>query len=132
MTIDELMYYGRYYDFEDNGHHLWWFDLSNGTIHQFDELINDFGYSRQEEIIFSGEFIPLFETNIVILEREFLKQHGLKIRGLKDMDFDTNFKIYIDKNNLWESWHNFEYHRLYQDAVNWCRKNHIGNNLIVR
>ena len=54
MTIDDLMYYGRYYVFEDNGHHLWWFDLSHGAIHQFDELINDFGYSRQEDIISSG------------------------------------------------------------------------------
>lgn len=132
MTIDELMYYGRYYDFEDNGHHLWWFDLSNGEIHQFDELINDFGYSKQEDVISSGKFIPLFETNIVNLERDFLKHQGLKINGSKDMDFDVNFKIYIEKNNLWESWHNFEYHRLYKDAASWCEKNHIGNNLIVR
>lgn len=132
MTIDDLMYYGRYYEFEDNGHHLWWFDLSSSAIYQFDELINDFGYSRQEDIISSGKFIPLFETNIVVLEHEFLDQYGLKINGLKDVDFDVNFKIYIEKNNLWKSWRDFEYDRLYQDAVNWCRKNHIDSNQIVR
>ena len=132
MTIDELMYYGRYYDFENPGHHLWWFDLSNGTILQFDELIRNFGYSNQAEIIFSNKFIPLFETNIVILEREFLKQHSLKIEDLKNVDFDMNFKILIDKKNLWKSWWDFEYHHLYQDAMTWCKRNHIGNNLIVR
>lgn len=97
MTIDALLYYGRYYEFEDNDHHLWWFDLLNGAIHQFDELRNYFGYSRQEDIISSGKFIPLFETNIVVLEHGFLNQHGLKIHGLKDVDFDVNFKIYIKK-----------------------------------
>lgn len=132
MTVEEIMYYGRYYDFEDPGHHLWWFDLSDGTVYPFDELVKDFGYVSQEDIISAGKYIPLFETDIVVLEQEFLKQRSLKMNDSKDADFDVNFKTYIDENNLWEAWHDFEYRRLYQDAVNWCRENHIGNNLIMQ
>ncbi len=37
----------------------------------------------------------------------------------------------IDRNDLWKSWHSFEYRTLYRDAIAWCNKNHIGNDVIV-
>lgn len=135
MTIEDLMYYGRYYDFEDKGYHLWWFEPFDGKIYPFDELVNDFGYSSQEDIISSGRFIPLFETDIVKSEQEFLKQYGLEIEQPEDsddIDFDTKFKMLIDRNDLWKSWHSFEYRTLYRDAIAWCNKNHIGDDVIVR
>ena len=77
------------------------------------------------------------ELDMISVSDELLTNgsHGIQVMAdmlLKDVDFDVNFKIYIEKNNLWDSWRDFEYHRLYQDAVNWCRKNHIDSNLIVR
>ena len=133
MTIEELMYYGRYYDFEYEGHCLWWFDLNSGKVHQYDELINKFRYSSQEAIVSSGMFIPLFETNIVKLEQEFLKLNNYKVEQLKkpeNSDFDTKFKVFVEENNLMEFWRDFEYHRLYQDAIIWCNENSIGNRIV--
>lgn len=134
MTIEELMYYGRYYSFESKGYHLWWFDLQKANVYQYDELIQKFGYSSQEEIVSSGMFVPLFETDIVKLEHEFLLLRNYKqIKRLEkqlNSDFDTEFKVFIEKNDLIKSWHDFEYNRLYQDAIVWCRENHIRNIVI--
>ena len=97
--------------------------------------VNDFGYSSQADIISSGRFIPLFETDIVKSEQEFLKQYDLEIEQPEDsddVDFDTKFKMLIDRNDLWKSWHCFEYRILYRDAIAWCNKNHIGDDVIVR
>lgn len=135
MTIEELMYFGRYYSFEYEGYHLWWFDLQNAIVYQFNELIQKFGYSSEEEIISSGYFLPLFETDIVKLEHEFLLQYNLKpietSTKQSNLDFDTEFKIFIEKKALVKSWHDFEYDRLYQDAITWCIKNNIKN-LVVK
>lgn len=134
MIIEELMYYGRYYDFENEGHHLWWFDMQSASLYQYDELIQKFGYSSQEEIVSSGMFIPLFETNVVELEREFLMVYNYKVKQLEkpfNSDFDTRFKVFIEENDLTKSWRDFEYHRLYQDAIVWCNENNIGN-IVVR
>ena len=135
MTIDELMYYGRYYSSESEGYHIWWFDLGRTIVHQYDELINEFGYCSQEEILSSGCFIPLFETDIVKLEREFLlltQNHKIikQFEKILDSDLDTEFKIFIERNHLLKSWHDFERKRLYNDAIVWCKKNNISNEVV--
>lgn len=135
MTIEELMYYGRYYDFEYEGHHLWWFDLNSETVHQFDELIKKFGYLSQDDIISSGLFIPLFETNIVNLEQEFLKLNNYNIKQFELLDypdFDTCFKVFVEKNNLLESWRKFENQRLYDDMMIWGKENGILNKIVKK
>lgn len=135
MTIEELMFYGRYYSFEDAGYHLWWFDSYSGSIYEFYELINKLGYFSQEDIISSERFIPLFETDIVKLEQDFLRAYNYEVKQLEnavDMDFDTKFKIFVEKNNLTELWKKFESCRLYHDAIVWCNDNFIKKTMIIR
>jgi len=130
IKIDELMYYGRYYSSESEGYHIWWFDTEKATVRQYDELLEEFGYCSWEEILSSGYFIPLFETDIVELEREFiLNTQGHAIAGqfetVSDSDYDTEFKIYIERNHLSKIWYEFERERLYKDAVDWCKANKL-------
>ncbi len=136
MTIDELMYYGRYYRSESEGYHIWWFDLDRAVVYQYDDLIEKFGYCSQDEILSSGYFIPLFETDIEELEREFISKtqnHAIikQFEGILNSDFDTEFKIYVEKNHLLKSWYTFERKRLYEDAIVWCKTNHISGIVVI-
>ena len=135
MTIKELMYYGRYYSFEKEDHHLWWFDSKTAVVFQYDELVTKFGYGSQEEVINSQRFIPLFKTDIVELEFEFLSIQNCKfvrqLKKQKDLDFDVTFKKFIEKNNLTESWRAFENNRLFSDAIEWCKENNIRNVIVI-
>ena len=135
MTIEELMYYGRYYTFENEGYHLWWFDPQDSKVYKYEELLKEFGYRSQEEILYIKRFIPLFETDIVALEHEFLAIRGAKIKQLEhavisDSDFDVEFKKFVEERDLTNAWHDFEYERLYHDAVVWGKENQIKINRI--
>lgn len=44
----------------------------------------------------------------------------------KGVEPDTIFKMFIDFMRLWKNWYAFEYQRLFQDAVKWCKANNIS------
>lgn len=123
MDIEELAPYGRYYRREDEGFQFWWFDLQKDSVCSYEDLLQMFGYSNEEEILSSDNFIPLFRTDIEEVEKEFLLTRGLKIKT--DGDFDIEFRIYIERKHLETAWYEFESSRLRKDAAEWCRKNHI-------
>lgn len=130
MKLSELMYYGRYYRDENEADHIWWFDLQSKQVFQYDTLVKKFGYNSQEDILNSSAFIPLFETDILALEHDFiLKTQTKKVINffdkISDSYFDREFKIFIERNFISESWNDFEKKHLYNDALKWCSDNHI-------
>lgn len=130
MKLTDLMYYGRYYRDEREPNHTWWFDPNNKQIFLYDDLLKTFGYNSLEDIINFSEFIPLFETDIIKLEHQFISETQTKkvmifFKDIADSDFDREFKIFIEKESLIGTWHDFEKKNLYKDALKWCDENHI-------
>lgn len=130
MMISELLQYGRYYRDENDSNHIWWFDPIHKQIYQYETLLSMFGYKSQQDILDSGMFIPLFETDILQLEREFVLETQSKktvryFNNISDFDLDREFKVFIEKNFLIKSWMNYEKKHLYQDALEWCKSNHL-------
>lgn len=78
-------------------------------------------------------FIPLFKTDIEKLEEDYLLtraneeiQTYRKIKEKnKGTEPDTIFKMFIDFSGLWKSWYDFEYQRLFEEAVIWCNAHNI-------
>lgn len=128
MKIEELMYYGRYYNFEKRNYHLWWFDVSRATVVLYEDVKRNFGYASQEEIVSAGAFVPLFETDIIELEKDFLRLYNFHLdenNKQDNSDFDTKFKCFIEKHNLLKQWFDFERDRLERDALTWCKANNL-------
>lgn len=86
------------------------------------------------EIEQSVRFIPLFKTDIEELEEEYLltltnketQEYRMIKEKNKGVEPDTIFKMFIDFMRLWKNWYAFEYQRLFQDAVKWCKANNIS------
>lgn len=130
FNIDKILYYGRYYSNERQGYKtLWWFCLDDFEVYDTQKLIEQYAYANCKEIISSEKYIPLFRTDIVSLEKRFIKEHGfhdLKIQDYQVNDYDVAFKIFIDRHFLTKQWYEFERKQLYNDAVKWCKENGIS------
>ena len=115
---------------------MWWFCKIDYCIYCIDDLLNGFGFNNHKEIKNSEIFIPLFQTDIILLEKQFLQCRPIneqkevfllyelsynKIKG----GFDIAFKIYIEKYNLLEEWRIYEQKKLYNDAIIWCQNNDV-------
>ncbi|MCM1486709.1 MAG: UPF0158 family protein [Faecalibacterium sp.] len=132
MKITDLMYYGRYYRDDDESQPAWWYAPDEDLVYQYDDLLKNFGYSSIDDIISSAIFIPLFRTDIISLEHEFIREMNNKkittyFENISGSDFGREFNIFIEEHFLSNSWHNFERKRLYNDALKWCRENHISS-----
>ena len=130
MTITELMYYGSYYRDLDEGYHLWWFDPQENKIYQYEDLLKTFGYHSEADILAVGAFIPLFRTDITALKYQFiLSLRSKKLQSyfdkLPEADLDGEFNIFVEREHLIHLWGDFERKQLFEDAVKWCRDNHI-------
>lgn len=128
------MFYGRYFSDEENKYDIsWWLCLENYDIYHTETLMSDFSYKNTPEIKESSKFIPLFKTDIILLEKEFIKKLNNKtllnsfnkILSSGNREYDVAFRIFIEREFLVNSWSEFEKAQLQQDAVAWCKENHI-------
>ena len=125
VSIDELSEYGRFYsDLEE--HTKWWFCTTDYKVYETEEIIAQFSYENQEMIAASDTFLPLFRTDIIALEKEFLEEFAYEGDFVCEdsSNFDLSFKIYIE-DFLEREWYAFESDRLCKDAVKWCKENGI-------
>lgn len=130
LDVNDIIYYGRYYSCIKNEYdNYWWFDLINYTIVSVDELITDMDFKDYDEICKSEYYIPLFKTDIILLEKQFmLNYHSSKFEKIAktSLDYDVAFKTFIEYEHVAVYWHEYERSALYSDAVLWCKKNHIA------
>lgn len=135
LKIKSIVSYGRYYPSSfDADATYWWFSISDYKIYATEDLITKFHYTTCLEIEQSGRFIPLFKTDIEELEEEYLltltnketQEYRMIKEKNKGVEPDTIFKMFIDFVRLWKNWYAFEYQRLFQDAVKWCKANNIS------
>ena len=135
IKINEIMFYGRYYDNEERPYsNIWWYSKTDERIFSIDEIIQLFNYRTEDEIIECNIFIPLFKVNIFNLEKAFISDLNNKeiTKLFKNIDgklFDIKFLEYIDRDSFVKRlWFEYEEKNLYTEAVKWCRDNHIPYN----
>lgn len=126
MKLIDIVYYSRCYRDEHNRiHHHWYYNKSDDPFF----FVND---SKEilDELSHNGDVCPVFAVDMITAEKEFLRSiekakliEDLSCRGSKD--FDREFKIYIDDNDLFSVWHNYEQSILRIAAESWCLINNI-------
>jgi len=133
ININDVLYYGRHYT-DTSSEPYWWFSKDDYQIYSSENLIKEYSYKDTDDILQSGYFIPLFQTDIIELEKKFLAEYNSKSLQAKteklvaqsNGDFDLAFKSLIEvEEGMSENWYEFERKKLYNDAVNWCQKHNI-------
>lgn len=134
ININEIMFFGRFYEESENLYDvLWWLCPEDYKIYHTEDLMKDFHYKSVLEIGDSLNFIPFFKTNIVELEKAFIEKLNNKTlykkfeRILADnaYSYDVSFSIFIEREFLTDSWREFEKKKLRNDAIAWCKENHV-------
>ena len=129
VNIQEILYYGRCFNGHTSNDVLWWLCRMDYSIISTDVLYSTFGFSTTEEIKECGLFIPMFQTDIISLEKQFMKDYDVavleNIMDKRHVPYEVAFNIFVEvpiERNL--RWRSFERQKLAEDAVKWCK--HYG------
>lgn len=131
LEINSIIYYGRYYSTERQEYeNLWWLCLIDYQIYGTQTLIEKYSYLNESEIKDLGIYIAMFKTDIIAIEKQFMKNYDekaiFKIQNTcLNKDYDIAFKIYIEQCFLEQVWYIYERRVLCNDAIKWCKQNHI-------
>lgn len=128
IDIREIMYYGRCYNFDCQPVPYWWLCRIDERVVSLDELHSVYGFTSVEEIETSERYIPLFQTDIVALEREFIAEMGYdnlivqEIMTQRNVSYDVAFNIFVESpETLFFRWREFERKKLVADSISWCQ-----------
>lgn len=128
LDVREIMYYGRCYNFGCQPAPYWWLCRIDERVVSLDELCSAYGFHSVEEIEASGAYIPLFQTDIVALEREFLAEMGYDDKSIRtimaqrNVSYDVAFNIFVETpETRFSRWNAFEREKLMADAIAWCK-----------
>lgn len=133
VEIERIIHYGRWFsDLENQFDVSWWLCTDNFEVYHTEDLMADYCYESVPEIIESSRFIPFFQTDIIQLEKEFIRKLNNRSYDrtfekilLSNDSYDVAFRIFIEREFMTDSWNEVEKARLRSDAVAWCRENHI-------
>jgi hypothetical protein len=133
LSVWEFNVYGRRFYYE-RSYQGWWFDVETYEVHWCDDLIDKYEVrdpSLLDPAVLKEEgLIPVFGTDIVALERQFIAEMNVKKRtkyfdSLGDMECDRHFCRYIELHGYERAWGRYETARLVRDCIEWCKENHI-------
>lgn len=127
------MFYGRYFDDENNQYKIsWWLCVEDYEIYHTEILFADYSYESISEIEQTSKFVPFFKTDIIQLEKEFIKKLNNKtlLNSFNKLlvgnnSYNVAFRIFIEREFLFDYWSEFEKSQLREDAIAWCKNNHI-------
>jgi len=128
IDLNEILYYGRFYPDAPGGEKpAWWLCVSDHAVLDTETVRKNFSYADTEKIEASGQFLPLFRTDIPRLEKEFMQNRDEKAilrlcENNPQWDYDIAFKVYIEERQLTREWFEFERAHLRRDAEDWCRQ----------
>lgn len=134
INISKIMFYGRYFDDEDNKYEIsWWLCVDDYEIYHIETLFSEYSYESISEIEETSNFVPLFKTDILQLEKEFINKLNnktllnsfSKILLANSDSYDVAFRVFIEREFLVDYWSEFEKSQLQKDAIAWCKQNHI-------
>lgn len=124
---EDILYYGRCYE---EGRQLWWFDLEAHRVISTEELEALYGRNGAEPISEDSAFLPLFQTNMLQLQKAFMQdfpEHTVeKIMAARKVSYAVAFNIFVETPpEIFRRWKDFEREHLLQDAVAWCKANRL-------
>lgn len=127
IDLNNILNYGR--DYGEGGQPFWWFNLADEQVVD-EKWLRSFGYDTPERIAECSFVIPLFRTDIIAEEREFLRRQPRSplIRQLLAMPedgLDKAFRAYVERAHLMHEWRVWEQRALRRDGEIWCRENNI-------
>ena len=137
LKIDWKLLYlvEEYPDAESSDLTRWWFCWNDYQLYDTDTLIQTMGYENVSEIEQSGVYIEFPRTDMVPIEKEFIKKQGPRVE--KQIDFMlTHWKkqaycytkallMYTEVNDPLDEWGKYKDKYCRQVLENWCRENGI-------
>ena len=126
MKLDDIIMYGRYYRDEESTCN-WWYCRIDDHMYETADLISSFGFESENQIEEDDRYVKMYKTDIIELEKNFLKEIGsLKVlEGTTDFNQDIAFNKFIDQENLYRLWFDYETIVLRENAIKWGEDNHI-------
>lgn len=144
MKIDltDAAFYGEWCSEEDSEYEVnAWFEKSSFGFFYTSNLINKFGYKNFEEIQNSGYFIPVFKTDIIALQKEFIANYPDKrieetmneIIANDNFGYSSGYEVafriltqdYPEFDEFCNKYFDYEQSVLLESAQKWCSENGI-------
>lgn len=144
MKIDlkKAACYGEWCSEEDSEYEVnAWFEKSSFKFFYTSNLINKFGYKNFEEIENSGHFIPVFKTDIIALQKEFIANYPDKeieetmneIIANDNFGYNSGYEVafriltqdYPEFDEFCNKYFDCEQSVLLESAQKWCKENSI-------
>lgn len=143
MKVDLLnaAFCGEWCSEEEKFEITYWFEKSSFQFFYTGKLIDEFGYKDCAEIESSGHFIPVFKTDIITLQKDFIANYHNKeieetINNIiekdnygYDLGYEVAFRIltqdFPEYDDFAKEYYAFEKKQLKKDAEKWCRENNI-------
>lgn len=144
MKIDltDAAFYGNWCSEEDSEYEVnAWFEKSSFGFFYTSNLINKFGYKNFEEIENSGYFIPVFKTDIIALQKEFIANYPDKkiektmneIIANDNFGYSSGYEVafriltqdYPEFDEFCNKYFDYEQNILLENAQKWCAENEI-------
>lgn len=125
IVIEDIIYYGRCYDCKKE---LWWFSRTDNSVVSIEEIKSVYGWSTTEQILAQSLFFPLFKTDMIQLEKEYMKNFKAgsieAIMEDKKVSYHVAFNIFVETPvENFHRWKEYEKKQLVHDAVIWCKAN---------
>ena len=128
VIIEDIMYYGRSYDSQTE---YWWYSCTDNSVVSIDFLRSSYGWETREALAEQSVFIPLFKTDMIQLEKTYMKsfEKGIieSIMEYEQVEYDVAFSIFIETPmERFLHWKEYEKKRLIYDAIVWCKRNGLS------
>ena len=131
MDISDVFTYFRYYSDEAvTGETVNWFCRVDNNFYSSEQLFSLYGYKSEDQIAGSGNFVKIDKADIISEERRFMEinyPNELK-RILRDStdDFGVQFNMFLDHNDKYSEWYEYEKSVLLKAFDNWKKANGIS------
>ncbi len=141
IDLSDAAFCGEWCSEEAEYEIIYWFEKSSFQFFYTGKLINEFGYKDCEEIESSGHFIPVFKTDVIELQKNFIADYHNKeieetINSIiennnygYDSGYEVAFRIltqdFPEYDDFSKEYYSFEKKQLEEDAEKWCKENAI-------
>ncbi len=141
ILLKDAAYYGEWCSEDSEFEYDYWLEKSSSSFFYTGNLIEKFGYKDYDEIKSSGYFIPVFKTDIIAFQREFIANYPDKsvqecidtIIENDNYEFDEGYEVafriltqdYPEFDDFTKEYFVYEKKKLFDDAEKWCKENNI-------
>lgn len=111
---------------------VWYSCIEERPVY-LDEMMDLFGYSNEQAILESGQYLPFTIIDMPTLIREFLeikinKNVKRALRDIPDHELEEAFQNYIWRSNQYDlrcDWRDFENEKAEVAAREWAKENRV-------